>query len=136
MKQIQCFWLLPLGCTSYCFLLHIHHFSPSVKDSWPLNGKWQLFSSPQQHSHQLRVGSGELSAEETARGSGPAEWKQSSWKTASAPAKSRQVKNPSGGSLFLAFGSRAELTSTSSVTQLQAAEHEPLLVHHCCEQWS
>lgn len=55
------------------------------------------------------------SAEETARGSRPAEWKQSSWKTASAPAKSRQVKNPRGGSLFLAFGRRAELTSATAL---------------------
>lgn len=66
-------------------------------------------------THQLRVGSGKQSAEETARGSGPAEWKQSSWKPASAPAKSRQVKNPSGGSLFPAFGSKAELTSATAL---------------------
>lgn len=48
-KLSQWFWLLLLGCTTYCFLLHINRFSPSMKDSWPLNGKWQLFSSPQQH---------------------------------------------------------------------------------------
>lgn len=60
-KLIQWFWLLPLGCTSYCFLLHINHFSPPVKDSWPLNGKRQLFSSPQQH-HTLAY-SGEWKTE-------------------------------------------------------------------------
>jgi len=89
-------------------------------------------------AHQLRVGSGEHSqrAEETARGSGPAERRQSSWNLArakpSTPAKSRQVKKTPQKKVSLAFASRAGILCYGSAGQLQAAEQRspfPTTVH-------
>lgn len=80
--------------------------------------EWRVAIVQQPTTLQTSLGWGvenTQSAEETGRGSGPAEWKRSSWKPASAPAKSRQVKNPIEGSLFLASGSTAELTSGTAL---------------------
>lgn len=82
-------------------------------------------------AHQLRVGSGEHS-EETARGSGPAEWRCSSWNLARAkpsdPAK--QVKNAMGESVSFAFSSRAG----TSAGALQGTSRQHKSLHDHCPQ--
>lgn len=70
-------------------------------------------------------------AEETARGSGPAEWRQSSWNLArakpSAPAKSRQVKNPTGENVSLAFASRAGTSATALQVSSRQQSRSPFV---------
>lgn len=78
-------------------------------------------------------------AEETARGSGPVEWRQSSWNLAkakpSAPVKSSQVKKPHRRKYPLLLP--AEQVPLPQLCRSAAGSRaEKSLVHCCCGQWS